>query len=149
MSGHWLVDQVAMLRDLSQQSHLLNERWAKRAGASGKKESKARAAFLSTLRQVVVQIGEHDGVLGCFVAHDGLVVETAGKELDFEALAAMAQWCVMPAYNAVETLSLGSLQQILLIGSERKLALIQLGQMSLGIVAPISVQLSETLKTDV
>jgi predicted regulator of Ras-like GTPase activity (Roadblock/LC7/MglB family) len=146
MTTHWLTDQVAVLKALSQRCHLINERWTKREGGSETQESEARAAFMAALRKVVGQIKQHEGILACFVAHEGLVVEAIGEETEFEALAAMTQWCVTPAHHAVETLSLGTLQQILLIGSERKLALIQLGQMTLGILAPNSVQLSDTLK---
>jgi predicted regulator of Ras-like GTPase activity (Roadblock/LC7/MglB family) len=147
MSVHWLADQVAELTELSQRCHLHSERWAKREGVSASDDAEPRAAFMSALRKVILQIGQHDGVSGCFVAHDGLVVESSGEAADYEALAAMSQWCVTPAHQVVETLSLGALQQILLIGSDRKLAMIQLGQMTLGILAPTSVQLSDVLKS--
>jgi len=146
MTTHWLTEQVTILKGLSERCHLINERWAKREGGSETHESEARATFMAALREVVEQINKHEGILACFVAHDGLVVEATGEAAEYEALAAMTQWCVTPAHHAVETLTLGTLQQIVLIGSERKLALIQLGQMTLGILAPVSVQLSDTLK---
>jgi predicted regulator of Ras-like GTPase activity (Roadblock/LC7/MglB family) len=147
MSAHWLAEQVAELKELSQRCHLHSERWAKREGVSQSGEAEARTVFMAALRKVIEQIGQHEGVSGCFVAHDGLVVESTGQSADYEALAAMSQWCVTPGHQVVETLSLGALQQILLIGSERKLAMIQLGQMTLGILAPTSVHLSDVLKT--
>ena len=147
MSMHWLAEQVAELTELSQRCHLHSERWIKREGVSDSGDAEARATFMSALRKVIEQIGQRDGVLGCFAAHDGLVVDSTGESADYEALAAMSQWCVTSAYQVAETLSLGSLQQILLIGSDKKLALVQLGQMTLGILAPTSVQLSELLKT--
>jgi predicted regulator of Ras-like GTPase activity (Roadblock/LC7/MglB family) len=147
MSAHWLAEQVSELKKLSLRCYLHSERWAKREGVSQSGEAEARAVFRAALRKVVEQIGQHQGVSGCFVAHDGLVVESTGQPADYEALAAMSQWCVTPGHQVVETLSLGALQQILLIGSERKLVMIQIGQMTLGILAPTSVYLSDVLKT--
>ena len=131
MTEHWLAEQVAALSELAKNYRLTNVRWSQREGATEAHESEGRMVYMDSLREVVSQINQRRGVLGCFVAHDGLLVEAAGEGLDFEALAAMTQWCVMPANNAAETLSLGNVQQILIIGSERKLALIQLGQMTL------------------
>lgn len=147
MIGHWLADQVAVLGELSERCRLLNKRHPIQGGVSSENEANARTAFLSKLRSVVEHVNQRHGVLGCFVAHEGLLVEAAGDTVDFEALAAMSQWCEVPAQRAAETLSLGSVQQILIIGSERKLALIQLGQMTMGILSPASVQLSEVLST--
>jgi predicted regulator of Ras-like GTPase activity (Roadblock/LC7/MglB family) len=145
--GHWLAEQVAALNRLSEQYEYLNRAWQDSVSVPREQEAKARAEFMAGLRAVVEQISRRRGISGCFVANEGLLVEAVGDTLDFEALAAMAQWCETPAEHAAKTLTLGTVQQILIIGSENKLALIRLGRMTLGIVSPTSIQLAETLKT--
>ncbi len=142
-----MTEQVLALNGLSEQYERLNRAWQDSGPVSREQEAKARTEFLSGLRAVVQQIARRRGVSGCFVANEGLLVEAVGDGLDFEALAAMAQWCETPAEHAAKTLALGTVQQILIVGSRDKLALIRLGRMTLGIVSPTSIQLAETLKT--
>lgn len=146
MSVHWLADQVAALTKLSEHYRVEQQRQQTGEDISPAHESSARTAFLFALRKLVEQVNQRPGVSGCFVAYEGFTVEAAGKGVDYDALAAMTQSSLMPAEHAAETLSLGAVQQLVIVGSEQKLALIQLGQMTLGILSPASVQLSEVLK---
>lgn len=144
--GHWLAEQVAVLNRLSEQYERLNRAWQDSGSVSREQEARARSEFVSGLHTVVEQISRRSGVSGCFVANEGLLVEAAGQGLDFEALAAMAQWCETPAEHVAKTLALGTVQQILVIGAKNKLALIRLGRMTLGIVSPSSIRLAEVLQ---
>lgn len=145
---HWLAHRVEAVSALLERYVLLSEHRRAGKGVSASEEAAARMAFLSAVRDMVAEVSQRPGVLACFAAHEGLLVEAVGEvAADFEALAAMSQLCLAPTRRAAETLSLGSMQQMLLVGSQRKLALIQLGPMTVGVLSPASIQLSEALES--
>ena len=130
---HWLESQMERL-------HALMESQAR---ASGAKE--ARHAFLSAVEDVTSAVVRRAGVTACFVCHDGLLIETAGRAPDFEALSAMAQAWMVAGKDAALTLSLGKVRQMVLVGHEHKLALFVIGQLAVGILSPSAVMLGEAL----
>ncbi len=138
MSAHWLASEVGGLRALAETYES-----ARTAGDRGSAE--ARERYLSGLRVLVEQIALHPGVSSAFCAHQGLLLAAAGPEADQEVLAAMTEWCVVPAQGAAKTLGLGELGQLLISGAERKLAIVQVGDISLGVLCPLSVNLSALL----
>jgi predicted regulator of Ras-like GTPase activity (Roadblock/LC7/MglB family) len=85
------------------------------------------------------------GVTACFVCHDGLMIETAGSAVDFEALSAMTQQWMVAGKEAASTLALGAVRQMVIVGAEHKLALFVIGQLAVGILSPSEVVLSRVL----
>jgi len=136
---HWLEARVRWLHGLAEahQNALL-------AGRFGEHES-TRTTLLDGLREVVKEVAARSGVTACFAAHEGLSVETAGRAPDFEALSAMTQCSMISSRDVATTLSLGKVQQIVIVGEEHKLALFFIGPLALGVLAPAGVQLGETL----
>jgi predicted regulator of Ras-like GTPase activity (Roadblock/LC7/MglB family) len=105
----------------------------------------ARDAFLSAVEDVTSAVVRRDGVTACFVCHDGLLIETAGRAPDFEALSAMTQSWMVAGKEAALTLSLGKVQQMVIVGSEHKLALFVIGPLAVGILSPSAVVLGRVL----
>jgi len=101
--------------------------------------------FLAAVQTVTAEVASRHGVTACFVCHDGLLIETAGRAPDFEALSAMTQSWMVAGKEAAMTLSLGRVQQMVIIGHEHKLALFVIGQLAVGILSPRSVNLAKTL----
>src|SRR5438874_1417514 len=99
---HWLEQEVSRLAALAETS---------------------RPSFRETLRQMVAEVARRPGVTGCFACHDGLVIEAAGQAPDYEALSAMTQWSMVAARDTAVALSLGGLCQVVIVGTEHKLAL--------------------------
>jgi len=130
---HWLESQVERL-------HALVESQMR---APGNKE--ARHAFLSAVEDVTSAVVRRAGVTACFVCHDGLLIETAGRAPDFEALSAMAQHWMVAGKEAALTLSLGKVRQMVIVGHEHKLALFVIGQLAVGILSPSAVVLGRAL----
>jgi predicted regulator of Ras-like GTPase activity (Roadblock/LC7/MglB family) len=120
---HWLETQVERLHALVARRHEL-------VGAAGELAT-------ATVRR--------DGVTACFVCHDGLLIETAGRAVDFEALSAMTQQWMVAGKEAAATLALGKVQQMVIVGAEHKLALFVIGQLAVGILSPSAVVLSRVL----
>ena len=121
---HWLEQQVDQLHRL-----------AARPGQE----------FLAAVQTMTAEVAGRTGVTACFVCHDGLLIETAGRAPDFEALSAMTQSWMVAGKEAAMTLSLGRVQQMVIIGHEHKLALFVIGQLAVGILSPRSVNLAKTL----
>jgi predicted regulator of Ras-like GTPase activity (Roadblock/LC7/MglB family) len=120
---HWLETQVRRLHGLMPQRRQLIE-------AAG---------------EVAAAAVRRDGVTACFVCHDGLMIETAGRAVDFEALSAMTQQWMVAGKEAAATLALGKVQQMVIVGDEHKLALFVIGQLAVGILSPSAVVLSRVL----
>jgi predicted regulator of Ras-like GTPase activity (Roadblock/LC7/MglB family) len=121
---HWLEEQVERLQSLS---------------------GGTRAEFMSAVREIAGAVVSRDGVTACFVCHDGLLVETAGRAPDFEALSAMTQSWMMMGKEAALTLALGRVQQMVIVGGDHKLALFLIGPLAVGILSPSTVNLAKTL----
>jgi predicted regulator of Ras-like GTPase activity (Roadblock/LC7/MglB family) len=138
---HWLATEVERLVALSES--LMQ---GTRAGeTSAKLPEKSRAQFLGAVRGMVQDVAKHSGVTACFACHDGLVLAGSGRGVDFEALSAMAQACMAVSKDAASALSLGRVQQLVLVGGEHKLALLAVGQLSIGILSPCDVELGVAL----
>lgn len=137
---HWLATQVDQLRGKAE-AHAR----ARATGTATVTELAAREAFVTATRVLVAAIGERRGVTACFVSHDGLLADCRGAAPDFEALAAVAQTCATTAKRAGLELSLGAVNQVVLVGGDQKLALLVVGQLALGILCPIETSLSEVL----
>jgi predicted regulator of Ras-like GTPase activity (Roadblock/LC7/MglB family) len=97
------------------------------------------------LFQASAEVARRQGVTACFVCHDGLLLETAGRAPDFDALSAMAQKWMTAGKEAALTLSLGKVRQMVIVGHEHKLALFVIGPLALGIWSPSTVSLGRTL----
>jgi predicted regulator of Ras-like GTPase activity (Roadblock/LC7/MglB family) len=102
-------------------------------------------AFMAALRRLVLRTAERSGVTACFACHDGLVVEVAGHACDFEALSALTQVSVSAGHETAQALALGPVSQMLIVGEDHKLALILLGSVAIGILAPSTVDLASAL----
>lgn len=130
---HWLESQVERLNGLSETM----------ARAAASKE--ARQGFRQAVEDLATAVARRAGVTACFVCHDGLLIETAGRAPDFEALSAMAQHWMVAGKEAALTLSLGKVRQMVIVGQEHKLALFVIGQLAVGILSPAAVVLGQAL----
>jgi predicted regulator of Ras-like GTPase activity (Roadblock/LC7/MglB family) len=136
---HWLSEQLTSLDAAA-------DRFARsKHDRPGLEAHGAREAFRRALDELASGIGKRAGVTAAFVAHEGLVLATAGNVPSFEALAATAQVTLSAGKSAATGLSLGGLRQMVLIGEDHKLALFIVGQMALGILAPCDVNLAAVL----
>lgn len=122
---HWLEERIASLQSLAE-AHRSDE-------------------FLEAVRNVAGAVACREGVTACWVCHDGLLIDTAGSATDFEALSAMTQSWMVTGKQAALTLSLGKVQQMVLVGLEHKLALFVIGQLAVGILSPSTVNLARAL----
>jgi predicted regulator of Ras-like GTPase activity (Roadblock/LC7/MglB family) len=140
---HWLDRQVGRLRELAL---TLEPEDTRRPPPTGRADQR-RSAFLAAVRELVEDVAAHDGVSACVACYDGLPMAAAGRAVDaaVEAVAAMAQRGVEAGSAAAGALALGPVQQVVVVGRDHKLALILVGQLVIGILAPVRTTLASTL----
>lgn len=142
---HWLAEQLGQLHALASRHRQYKELSEKNVAGSADAEKQARTAFLSSVHELVQEISRRQGVEACFAAHEGLLVEIGGQLAEFEALGAMAASCIQAAEKAADSLALGEMNQMVIIGERQKLALFAVGGMALGILAKSSTGLAQVL----
>lgn len=125
---HWLADRVVAVAALAPDGEV----------------GGTRRAFLAEVSRLVEEVARRDGVEAAFASYEGLLVAVAGdRAAEAEPLAALAQSTMDPIHVGV----LGTLQQLLLVGSERKLALLRVGPVTVGLLSPSSVRLAATTQS--
>jgi predicted regulator of Ras-like GTPase activity (Roadblock/LC7/MglB family) len=123
---HWLADRVAAV--------------AAQAPGPGS-GADARRAFLAEIGVLVDETARRPGVDAAFASYDGLLVAVGGvPTAEAEPFAALAQSVMDPVHVG----ALGPLQQLLLVGAERKLALLRIGPVTVGLMSRSGVRLAES-----
>ena len=72
-------------------------------------------------------------------------IDAQGASEDLEAVSAMVQLSAAASGHAAARLRLGSLRQMVIVGLDQKLALLVIGELMLGILAPTTTDLGEVL----
>lgn len=147
---HWLDHQIFRLHGLSQavdRSTLLGAtgRSVRASGTAPVRAGNARHAFVEEVRRVVEAVATRAGVTACFASHDGLLLASAGAPPDADGLSAMSQTCAATGASTADALGLGPVRQIVVVGEYHKLAVLVIGQLAIGILAPASTHLSTVL----
>ncbi|MEQ1569303.1 MAG: roadblock/LC7 domain-containing protein [Myxococcota bacterium] len=141
---HWLASQLDQLDALARERD-------RRAGAASRgevDEASARLAredFLRALDTFVLEVATREGVVGCVVGHEGLVLASGGTPPDADTLAAVGQVWLDAATQGAGQLGLGGMSQLVVIGDQYKVALFQTGGMSIAILAHATAELASVL----
>ena len=144
---HWLAEQIESLHELRNRHRQYRELSAKNVAGADAAEKQSREAFRDQLRELVESISGREGVDACFASHEGLLVESSEADEEFEALAAMAQGSIEAGMDASDSLDLGELRQMVIVGKKKKLALFWIGQITLGILSPVETHLGQVLSS--
>lgn len=100
---------------------------------------------LVATRHFVHDLGARPGITGAFAALDGLVVEVSEHDQPFEEAAAVAQRVLEHLTDTSALLGLGGFQHTVVVGTEGKLVLFQVGMITLGIMGSREESLAEAL----
>jgi predicted regulator of Ras-like GTPase activity (Roadblock/LC7/MglB family) len=104
-----------------------------------------RQKLLRETTWLAEQIGNRSGIDLAFVAHEGLVMAANGRLENHENYAAIANQFATEAIEVAKRLELEPPGQVLMVARNRKLALIFVEEMILGIVAPREIELATLL----
>ncbi len=143
---HWFESEIAELVTLANQ---YADHRAERSNGSVEFDREAdirRREFVAALNKIVANVAIHPGVAGCLISFDGLVMAMAGEALDFDALAAVTQECVVSASKGAKILNLGEVQQMVVVGATHKIAVVTIAEMALCVLSPRETNLSASLR---
>lgn len=107
---------------------------------------KTRTDFINNVQLLIDSIVKSSDISGCVVVHDGFLLAKAGAVSDTDALAAMMQESMLTAQKCKKTLNLGEIQQIVIVGETNKIAMISVGQVTLGILSAKQTNLAKSLR---
>jgi predicted regulator of Ras-like GTPase activity (Roadblock/LC7/MglB family) len=143
---HWLEGRLKELSKLAIRHPEYKSLAASNVPGSARAQHEASRALVAALRELVDQVTNRTGIEACFAFHEGLLVASEGESLEFEKLAAKAQSILDLGLEAAASLSLGEVHQLVLVCELRKLALITLGKMALGILTLSTVDIWDALE---
>ncbi len=143
---HWFESQIGELISLADQyaEHCL----ARQDGPTryDDKLETRRSEFVAALNNIVENVAMHEGVSACLISCDGLVMAMAGEAPDFDALAAVTQESVQTATKGSKMLKLGDVQQMVIVGTVHKIAIVTIDALALCVLCPKSTTLSASLR---
>jgi|JI10StandDraft_1071094.scaffolds.fasta_scaffold1125899_2 predicted regulator of Ras-like GTPase activity (Roadblock/LC7/MglB family) len=144
---HWLQDRIQkVFRDLEQYSGLKGAQFdTTEPTGIWMAQREARAALLKGLGAVVHEAVTRPGVRAGFVEHDGLVLDWAGDGSSADALAALARTIIRTAREAGQGAPIGPIRQLVIVGADHKLALVTVGEVTLGFFSRAETPLAEAL----
>ncbi len=137
-AAHWLRDQLLLLDNLiaASESDVHGDSYD---------DWELSKAFLTQLLHTAQNIEAHEQVRACVVGDAGVSVTSFGPPDLAEPTAALSYDCLATGEAAASGLELGKLRQILVSGTEGKLAVFRLGQMDFSILAPLDTRLASVL----
>jgi len=143
---YWFESQIAELVSLADQYADHRSAHSDESANFDYEPDAHRGEFVAALNRIVENVAMHAGISGCLISFDGLVMAMAGEALDFDALAAVTQECVEAAAKGAKRLSLGEVQQLVVIGAVHKIAVVAIGELALCVLSPRSTNLSASLR---
>ena len=142
---HWLESQLTALDRLAADYLLARQQTAENIVSVSEDIRSKRSRFIEALQGLVDEVIKVKGITACAAYHEGLVVASSGRMPNIDALGAMIQEVVDVARKGSAVLSLGDIQQIVIVGSSDKVAMLSVGPIVLCIVSPVEVNLASVL----
>ena len=143
---HWFESQIAELILLADKYAEQNTSRQRESKPYSQESDARRGEFVTALNTVVANVAMHTGVSGCLISCDGLVMAMAGEVPDFDALAAVTQECVEAGTKGAKILDMGHVQQMVIVGSRHKIAIVTIGGLALCVFCPKTTVLSSSLR---
>lgn len=142
---HWFESQLATLEKLA--ADYLNSQHQPNDDVVTASETirKKRGRFIDALQTLVDDVIKIQGVSACAAYHDGLVLASSGRMSSIDALGAMIQESIGVARKGSAILGLGTIRQIVIVGSSDKVAMLTVDPIVLCIASPIDVNLALAL----
>ncbi len=104
-----------------------------------------RAAFIDAVQALVDKVVKIKGISACAAYHDGLILAQSAEVPHIDAFGAVIQETIRAAQHGQVSLSLGAIEQIVIVGADHKLAMLSVGPVILCIYSPKQVNLASVL----
>lgn len=142
---HWLESQLTLLDRLAADYLSAQQQTEEDIVRTSEDLRIKRGRFIDALQALVDDIMEVKGISACSAYHEGLVLAGSGRMPNIDALGAMIQESVGVARKGAAILSLGDIEQILIVGSTEKVAMLSVGPIVLCIACPRAINLASAL----
>lgn len=142
---HWLKSQITALDQLA--ADYLSAQQQPEADIVSVSEDVRikRSQFVDAVQVLVNKVNKVKGIVACAAYHEGLVLASSGQVPNVDALGAMIQESIGVARSGSGMLSLGDIQQLVIIGAANKVAMLSVGPIVLCIVSPKEINLASAL----
>ncbi len=142
---HWFDSQIQVLQKLAEAYDKSQDNNSDDFVVEVKK---TRSDFIDKVQFVVDSVAKFSGITGCVASHDGFILAKAGVLQDTKAdvLSAVIQENISNAQRNKNSLDLGDIEQIVIVGKTNKIAMISIGQLTLGILSSAQTNLTKQLR---
>lgn len=146
---HWFESQLAELDRLAAAySAAQRQPSDDLVGTSASLRTK-RGEFIGALQTLVDGVVRIKGIDACAAYHEGLILASAGQLPHADALGALIEDSIGVARDSSTILKLGDIEQLVIVGSASKVAVINIGPVVLCIACPKTTNLAAALSEPV
>ncbi len=142
---HWFESQIAALDQLAAAYLSAQEQPDADIVSVSEDIRIKRSQFIDAVHRLVNNVIKVKGVSACAAYHEGLILASSGQMSNIDALGAMIQESVGVARKGSVMLSLGDIQQIVVVGAANKVAMLSVGPIILCIASPKDINLASAL----
>lgn len=143
---HWFQTQLAELSRLADEYALTQQQSASNIVNVSEKMRLKRAEFIDALQVLVDQVGKIKGISSCAAYHDGLILAQSAPIASTDAFGATVQENARAARQGAALLGLGDVEQIVIVGAQNKVAMLNIGPLILCISCPKDINLAAALQ---
>lgn len=142
---HWFESQLAELDRLAEDYVAAQGQPADDIVNISARTRLKRAQFVDAVQVLVDKVSKIEGISACAAYHDGLILAQSADASNMDAFGAIIQETIRAAQQGRASLSLGDIQQIVIVGADNKLAMLSVGPIILCISSPSDINLTSVL----
>ena len=146
---HWFESQLSSLDQLAEAYRSSHQQSSTDIVNVSEKIRLKRSQFIDALQVLVNKVIKVKGITACAAYHDGLILAHSGKTPNIDALGVMIQESIGVAQQGAAILSLGDIQQVVIVGAINKVAMLGVGPITLCILSPKDTNLAYVLSQDI
>lgn len=148
MTMHWLESQLTALKQLADTYVVSQQQSEADIVNSSADMRQKRSQFIQAVQTLVDNVSKVKGITACAAFHDGLILANSKQTHNIDAFGACAQESLHAAQLGAEMLSLGNVEQIVIVGTINKVAMLSVGPLILCISCPKQINLASALRQD-
>lgn len=148
MTMHWLESQLTALKKLADKYLVSQQQTDTDIVNSSADMRQKRSQFIQAVQTLVDNVGKVKGITACAAFHDGLILAQSKQAFNIDAFGASVQESLRAAQQGAEMLSLGEVEQIVIVGAINKVAMLSVGPLILCISCPKQINLASALRQD-
>lgn len=105
-----------------------------------------RGLFIDTVQRLVNDVSNIKGISACAAYHDGLILAQSKAIPTGEAFGATIQETMQAAQQGANILDIGPIEQIVIVGTKQKVAMLSIGALVFCIACPKHINLAALLQ---